>query len=141
MEAVELSRRELSAQIDKIAQHAAAKRTRQEQAAYFERAALAVIEVWARIRQLEPVASSNPDPDPTKRSQRLTYSLIDWIADIELATEKALADRPDLQSVWFAIALEKPVNMRQRNETLQKCGRIYAGLGLEPWKYWRRSTR
>ena len=117
------------------------KRSRHEQTAYYEKVAIVVIEAWARIRQLEPVVASNPDPDPTKRSERLSYSLIDWVVGIERVTEQALANRFDLQEAWFSIALEKPVDERQRNETLQRCGRMYAARGLEPWRYWRRRGR
>lgn len=140
-ESPSISRRELSAQLDRIAEQASARITARERALYYERTALTVIEGYARIRQLEPVVASNPDPDPIKRSEKLTYNLIDFCADVELATEKALANQPELQRVWFAIALEKPVAANLRNKVLQACGRVYVGRGLEPWKYWQPCRR
>lgn len=141
MEQVDFSRRELSSQLDRIAEQSAARRTKQEQNAYYEKAAIAVIEAYARIRQLSPVVASNLDPDPVKRSEKLTYNLLDWCVDIESGTAKALVNLPELQRVWFEIAFGNPVAAGQRNEVLQRCGRIYAARGLEPWRYWRRSTR
>lgn len=141
MEAVELSRRDLAAQLDKISEQNAVRWTRQERAAYHDKSTVAVIEAYVRIRQLEPVVSSNPDPDPNTRREKLTYGLIDWIADIEMATEQALKDRIDLQSAWFSMALDESVDLRLRSEVVSRCGRVYVGRGLEPWKYWRRKSR
>lgn len=137
MEKSEITRRELTAQLDNAAEESAARRTRYEQAIYYEKAAREVINAYARVKRLSPVVSSNPDPDPTKRSLKLTYNLVDWCADIESATERALAGRPDLQSAWFSIGLDQPISPALESEVLQKCGRVYAARRLEPWKYWR----
>jgi hypothetical protein len=135
------TRRDLVARLEQITTQAAFRITARERALYYEKAALAVIEGYARIRQLQPIVASNPDPDPIKRSEKLTYNFIDYCADVESATEKALANQPELQRVWFDIALDKPVAANLRNKVLQTCGRVYAGRALEPWKYWRPTKR
>jgi hypothetical protein len=136
-----ISRREMCSRIEIEAQQAAEKRTKREQAVFYEKAALETIAAWVKIRSLAPIVSSNPDPDPIKRSERLSYPMIDWVCDIESATSKALANLPNLQLCWFDIALEKPVIASQRYEVLQKCGREYSARELMPWVYWQRSRR
>lgn len=140
-ESPSISRRELSAQLDRISENAAARITKREQALYRERTALAVIAEWVRIRSLEPVIAHCIDPDPVQRSQRLSYDLIGFACDIELATEKALANEPELQRTWLNIAQDKPVSANLRNKVLQACGRVYVGRGLEPWRYWQPCRR
>lgn len=141
MEQSAITRRELSSQLDRAAEASAVRRTKQEQAIYYEKATRAVIENYVRVRQLSPIVASNPDPDPAKRSEKLTYDLINWCADVEMATEQALAGRSDLQSAWFSLGLEQPITPALEREVLQKCGRLYAARRLEPWKYWRRGNR
>jgi hypothetical protein len=136
-----ISRRELTARLDKVTEQSAANHTKQERAAYYEKAALAVITEYLRIKSLSPIVASNPDPEPLTRSQRLTFDLVGYAVDIEHATEKALEGRPDLQSVWFSIALGEPVQAALRNEVSWRCGRIYSARRIEPWKYWRRGMR
>jgi hypothetical protein len=138
-ESPSISRRELAAQLDKLTGQSVARQTARERAIYHEKSALAVIEAYGRIRQLSPVVSSSPDPDPIKRSEKLTYTLIDYCADVESATERALANQPELQRVWFDIALDKPAAANLRNKVLQACGRMYTARGLAPWQYWRPS--
>jgi hypothetical protein len=138
-ESPSVSRRELFAQIETEAKEASAQWTKKEQALHYEKVALETIAAWVKIRSLAPIVSSNPDPDPVKRNEKLTYNLIDWIVDIENATLKALENQPGLQQAWFAIAMESAVNVNDRHETLQRCGRVYAHRELAPWQYWRRN--
>lgn len=138
MEQLEFSRRGLSSQLERAAEQHAVRRTKQERALYYEKAALAIIAEYARVRQLSPIAASNMDPDPVRHSDKLTYALIEWLADVELATEAALANLPELQHAWFQLALEEPIPAAQKNEVCFRCGRVYAARHLEMWKYWRR---
>lgn len=141
MEQVTITRRELCAQLDRAAAETAARQTKYEQAAFYEKAALAVIEGYVRVRQLSPIVASNPDPDPVKRSEKLSFALIDWCVDVESATEAALLDRPDLQAAWFDIAVQRPMKAALQSEVLQKSGRVYAARKLAPWHYWRRGNQ
>jgi hypothetical protein len=141
LEQVELTRRDLFAQVDRYAAQRAAQRSHRERLAYYEKAAISTIETYTKTRTFQPLVSSNPDPYPTNRSIKLSFNLIDFCADVELATEKALAEKPELQKAWFDIALGNDVPLDLRSKVLQTCGRAYAARKIEPWKYWRRRAR
>jgi hypothetical protein len=127
----------MCSRIEREAKEASAQWTKKEQALHYEKAALAVIAAWVKIKNRDPLAASSPDRD--KRNEKLSYPMIDWAVDIENATLKALANLPELQQAWFAIALEEPVTVNDRYEVLQRCGRVYAFRELTPWQYWRRN--
>lgn len=113
--------------------------SKRDMLAYFQDVFTATVDEYVRIRQLSPVIAHQLDPDPTVRSEKITYSLIDYAVDIEHATEAALKGRQELQCVWFDLAQKKPVDMRLAQEVGDRCGRFYAARKLEPWKYYRRN--
>lgn len=134
-----MSRRELSNRLDTFATQPPVWRSQQERELYYERVALVVIEKYVEVRSLSPLVASIIDPDHAGKSTKLTFNHLDYIADIEMATERALAHLPNLQAAWFALAKGDPIAADLRTDVLQRCGRIYAARRLEPWKYWRKS--
>ncbi len=120
-----------------VAQRAAASsfRSKADLLAYYANSFTATVEEWSRIRQLSPIVASTFDPDGLDRSKRLTYDLIDYLTDIERATETALKDEPALQTVWFQLAHGEAANPKLTTRIIERCGRIYAARRLEPWKY------
>lgn len=109
--------------------------TKKELEEHYRDSFRAVIEEYVKVRQYSPVVSSTFDPDGLDHSHKLTYASIDWLIDVERATEVALKDKPDLQKTWFAIAFEQPVDKGLEIETANRCGRFYVSRKLEPWRY------
>lgn len=95
----------------------------------------AVVEEYVRVRHLSPVVAQNYDPESVGRSTKLHTGLIDWLVDVENATTEALKDRLELQTTWFKIALEEPVDVHLERETTERCGRLYVSRKLEPYRY------
>jgi len=98
-----------------------------------------VIAEYVRLKSLPPLVASCVDPEETKLPEKLTFGLVEYIADIETATERALENRPDLQASWWHLALGEAVDQRQRNEVIWRCGRLYHAREIAPWRYWVRN--
>ena len=101
----------------------------------------AVIGAYRNTRELCPIAAFEIDPDAVSRSKRLTIDGIHHMADIEIATTKALAGEPEVQKAWFALALGEPVEPKLERRVVERCGPIYTARGLAPWIYYKPSRR
>lgn len=109
--------------------------TRAELDAHYQKVFHAVVAEYVKLKALSPIVASSIDPDGIGKSTKLTYGNIDYIVDIESATEKALENRLDLQATWFCLALGEAVAPKLARETISRCGRLYVARGLAPWKY------
>lgn len=96
----------------------------------------AVTEAYERTRRLSPVAAHQTDP--TSHSKRLLPDSVNFVVDIQHATEKALESRLDLQDAWFKIVAGEPVEAKTTREVISRCGRLYSARKLQPWKYFVR---
>lgn len=121
--------------------------TKRHQAHLFD----AVIEMYVRAKFTNPLSASNPDPD--SRSFRWTHGLVEYIADVESATEAVLRD-PAEQAIWHQLSIRAAVEMgvvglpepsavslREATDVIQKCARLYFDRGLEPRSYFIRIKR
>ena len=113
-------------------------RSRADLQAHYANSFTATVGEYVRIRQLSPVVAHQIDPNPVVRSVRLSYDHLDYVVDIERATEAALREKPELQRAWFQLALGEPVDTGLAQHCIQACGRVYAGRKLEPFRYYRR---
>lgn len=113
-------------------------RSRAELLAHFENSFTATVMQYSKLKTSSPIVASCCDPDGLDRSERLTPDAIEYLADIENATRCALRDKPQLEGVWFALALGQPTEPKLAQQCMEACGRVYAARGLEPWKYHQR---
>jgi hypothetical protein len=110
-----------------------------------------IVEMYVRAKFTSPLSASNPDPD--SRSFRWTHGLVEYIADVESATEAVLRD-PAEQAIWHqlsiraanqmgAVGLPEPraVSLCNATAVIKKCARIYFVRGLEPKAYFVRIKR
>jgi hypothetical protein len=110
-----------------------------------------VIEMYVRAKFTNPLSASNPDPD--SRSFKWTHGLVEFIADVESATESVLRD-PAEQAIWHQLsiraanqmgAVDSPephaISLREATDVIQKCARLYFDRGLEPKSYFIRVKR
>lgn len=81
------------------------------------------------------------NPDKTKRPTKLGPLAIDFTADVEIATEAALKDRPDLQAAWLELAQEHSTNRTVAKEVIHRCGAEYTRRGLDPKEYFTHVKR
>ena len=100
----------------------------------------AVIRTYVETKQLSPLVACEIDQDAPP-NKRLTVNAVCHLADIEIATAKALQGKPELQAAWFQLALENPVEAKLEQQVVKRCGPLYAARGLEPWFYFRPSVR
>ena len=114
-------------------------RSRAEMLAAWSDVFKAVVVEYVRLKSLCPIVSMTWDPLVSDRSQRLSCESIDYICDIEHATESALKDRPELQKTWFQLALKQPADPTLCQQCIEATGRIYTARRLAPWQYWRRN--
>jgi hypothetical protein len=115
--------------------------SKRELYAHYEDVTNAVIKQYVHIKSLSPVVAQSIDPHPLLQSQKLSFDLVGYGVDIELATEQVLQDHLDLQAAWFSMALNESVSPALRKDVLWKCGRIYNARNLAPWRYWRRGSK
>jgi len=93
-----------------------------------------VLEAYAAIRELPPVIAINYDPEA--RSQKLTADSIHYLADVELATKKALKT-PELFARWKALVNEQPIGPELKARIVSACGEEYIRRKLTPVDYFR----
>lgn len=121
--------------------------TKRHQALLFD----AVVEMYVRAKFTNPLSASNPDPD--SGSFKWTHGLVEYIADVESATEAVLRD-PAEQVIWHqlsiraanqmgAVGLPEPhaVSLREATDVIQKSAQVYFDRGLEPKSYFTRVKR
>jgi hypothetical protein len=93
-----------------------------------------VVETYSNIRQRHPLAAINLDPfaPPTK----LTFDLVDYLADVELATWHVLT--PALYGLWQRLIEGEKIPAASERVIIARCSRIYGSRGLLPVTYFRR---
>jgi len=96
-----------------------------------------VIETYIGIRQRHPMSAINLDESapPT----RLTSDLVDYLADVELATRRVLT--PALYLLWQQLIEGEKIPAASQKVIIARCSRIYSERGLLPIKYFRKIKR
>lgn len=97
---------------------------------YFE----SVIETYRQFREYSPVVAVNYDP--TAHSKKLVPAVINFLADVDLATKKVLKT-DELLRLWQALVDEQPVLAEAAASIAHRCARIYRARGLAPYHYFR----
>jgi hypothetical protein len=89
-------------------------------------------------KELPIVCAAAIDADGDSRSSRKkTADTIHFTIDVEHATEAALKGDEVLETVWFALAQEKPCDANIARKVITACARLYAARGLDPRSYFR----
>lgn len=96
-----------------------------------------VIETYIGIRQRHPVSAINLDQfaPPT----RLTFELVEYLADVILATRRILT--PALYLLWERLIEGEKIPAASQRVIIARCSRIYSERGLLPVKYFRKVKR
>jgi len=92
-----------------------------------------VVGGYVEAKKMPPICATNSDDE--NRNRKLGPLTIHFLVDVELATEAALKDRPDLQRAWFELAQDHPVEPAVAKETIHRCGAMYTARGLMPKQY------
>jgi hypothetical protein len=91
-------------------------------------------EAYLRTRSLSPlVAYSYDDAVP---SRKLGPAAIEFIADVENATKKALGGNQALLDQWQQLVYDG-ANVPNSTAIIGRCGRPYRIRKLLPWEYFR----
>jgi hypothetical protein len=85
------------------------------------------------FRQRPPLTAVNHDlyAPPTK----LTFDLVDYLADVELAVRRVL--EPNLYSQWKTFIRGGEIPSATERVILSRCSRIFEERGLLPWIYFK----
>jgi alpha-beta hydrolase superfamily lysophospholipase len=95
-----------------------------------------VASTYTAIRQYPALAATDPDPDPLVRSRRWTPHFAHFCCDVEMLTEQALRDAPDLQAAWFKLAADEDgVPPKVAREVITRCGKHYKSRKIDPRSY------
>jgi hypothetical protein len=97
---------------------------------YFE----SVIDAYREFREYSPVIAVNYDP--ASRSKKLVPGVINFLADVEIATKKVLTTGTLIRQ-WQALIDEEPLPVEVAGSIAHRCGRIYRAKGLAPYTYFR----
>jgi hypothetical protein len=108
--------------------HASYERQR-EAKSYFER----VIKGYRHIRLLSPIVSINCDP--LAKSTKLDVAGIHFLADVALATRKALNNDPQLLDQWEQLMDGQDVP--NASSIVRRCASVYERRKLAPSTYFR----
>jgi hypothetical protein len=107
------------------------------QKALFEQVAQSYVET----KNLSPVTASNPDID-APLSKKLSFIAVDFLVDVERATEQALKDFPDLQKTWFQLVNgDLNVDPKLAEITIRLTAMVYHERSLDPALYFRTLRR
>lgn len=92
-----------------------------------------VIDTYLDFRQRHPLTAVNYDlyAPPTK----LTFDLVDYLADVELAVRRVL--EPNLYSQWKTFIRGGEIPSATERVILARCSRIFEERGLLPWIYFK----
>lgn len=93
-----------------------------------------VIDAYISIRQRHPVTALTLDE--TAPSTKLTFDLIDYLVDVELATRRALT--PALYLLLQQLLEGEKIPSASQRVIIARCSRIYSERGLLPVKYFRK---
>jgi hypothetical protein len=104
------------------------------------RAFASTIESYLAIRFRHPVQCVNLD-ETQPRSKGLNNTAIDFRIDTEHAIEFALRNTPELHETVLGIINDEPVDAKLAAEVMDKCGKIFAARGLEPYRYFASPIR
>lgn len=101
---------------------------RQERSTFWK-----VVETYLDFRQRPPLTAVNFDQyaPPTK----LTFDLVDYLADVELAVRRVL--EPRLYAHWQTLILGGEIPSATERVILSRCSRIFEERQLLPWDYFR----
>ena len=92
----------------------------------------AVIDGYREVKSLSPTIAANPDPQAIRR--KLTPAAIEFIADVELATRRALQDA-DLFRSWQALVEEEVIEPLLKAWIVSRCSPMYIARRLAPADY------
>lgn len=92
-----------------------------------------VIEAYNEIGLLSPIVAINPDP--LAKSTKLDVYGIHFLADVELATKKALGHNTTLIEQWQRLINGETVE--NAAAIMSRCGRLYKARQLAPFLYFR----
>ena len=104
--------------------------TEHRKASYFDK----VIEAYRTTRELSPVVAMTYDPE--RHPLKLGPDGIHYIADIELATKKALKT-PELFARWQALVDDQLIGPEVKARIVSLCGAEYIRRELMPSDYFR----
>jgi hypothetical protein len=96
----------------------------------------AVIKGYQVLAENQPLVAVNYDPQGVRH--KLTPDVVNFLADVEMATERALKT-PELLKLWKAVVAEEQVATSAIRRIARLCGRLYRSRGLAPIDYWRRT--
>ena len=93
-----------------------------------------VIKTFIDISNRPPLAAVNCDPfaPPTK----LTFDLVDYLADVELAVRRVLS--PSLYAMWQDLIDGEEIPAATERVIVSRCSRIFEERQLLPWKYFKK---
>jgi len=92
-----------------------------------------VVNAYQQTCELSPLVAANPDP--AIRPTKLCVDGIHYIADVELATRKALAKNPELIAQWETLVSGQ--NTPNSGSIIRRCARVYRARRLAPISYFR----
>lgn len=110
---------------------------RKPTAAECEDAFSEVVRSYASLSSLCPIGAANPDPNATKK--RRGHDASNFLMDVERITERTLRGDKAAQDIWFALALEKPVEIGSAKPVVQRCGEAYLDAGITFAEYFKPS--
>jgi hypothetical protein len=94
---------------------------------------------YVECKGLPELCAQQIDDSPITEIRRKTPTVIEFCADVEMATERILGGNPTLERGWFRIACGERVEPDIANEVYRRCGRTYFARELQPWLYFRRN--
>lgn len=92
-----------------------------------------VARAYIDIRNTPPLTAINYDP--LIKNPKLGADLIHFIADVELATRKALGKNPELFDQWKRLVSGE--NVPNAASIINRCARLYQARQLVPELYFR----
>jgi len=93
---------------------------------------------YRKVKELPDIVCSQVDPQ-SHPSLRKTPESIHFAVDVERITSRVLRDDKELQSAWFAMLNEQPVDAEVGRRLVLRCGRVYGPLN--PIVYFTRVRR
>lgn len=99
-----------------------------------------VAKTYKHIRNLEPVVAINYN-DEEPPNEKLTYDSINFLVDVDNATQKAIGNDPFLYAEWVKLVNGEEVNSGLISRLANKLGRCFEARELHPGKYFRTIKR
>ena len=99
-----------------------------------------VIEKYNAIRQLSPVVSSNLNTI-SSRSHRLSYTMVDYLIDVEHACTAALENKPQLHGAFAQLVADDPVDLQLAKQVIRSVATVFNSRNLDPAIYFLKYRR